>query len=137
MYQSAVRPLLVLEAAHPRFGRCCAPGQVDAGRFSRNTSSFELIRAVHIESRYDTPTGRAEVAAMEPPAGSVDHMTLQYPAAPVRQRVTIGAGTALKIGFFGALGVLLLGMIVSAILAIVAVALGAAGYVSYLRDLQF
>ena len=64
-------------------------------------------------------------------------MTSQYPAAPARQRVTIGAGTALKFGFFGALGVLLLGMTVSAILTIVAVALGAAGYLSYLKDLQF
>jgi len=84
-----------------------------------------------------TPKGCTQVAAMGPPAGSVEHMTLQYPAAPVRQRVTIGAGTALKIGFFGALGVLLLGMIVSAILTIVAVALGAVGYLDYLRDLQF
>jgi hypothetical protein len=64
-------------------------------------------------------------------------MTSQYPAAPARQHVTIGAGTALKFGFFGALGVLLFGMIVSAILTIVAIALGAAGYLSYLRDLQF
>jgi hypothetical protein len=83
------------------------------------------------------PPGCTQVAAMGPPAGSVEHMTLQYPAAPVRQRVTIGAGTALKIGFFGALGVLLLGMIVSAILTIVAVALGAVGYLDYLRNLQF
>jgi hypothetical protein len=84
-----------------------------------------------------TPRAALEVAAMGPPAGSVAHMTLQYPAAPVRQRVTIGAGTALKFGFFGALGVLLLGMIVSVILTIVAVALGAVGYLGYLRDLQF
>jgi hypothetical protein len=59
------------------------------------------------------------------PTGSVLNMSNQYSAGP--QQVRITAGTAVKIGFFGALGAVLFSLILSIVLAIVALVLEAAG----------
>jgi hypothetical protein len=45
--------------------------------------------------------------------------TTQSPAVQSRQRMTLGAGTALKIGFFGAFGAFLFMLIIYAILAVI------------------
>ena len=55
---------------------------------------------------------------------SVD-MSNQY--APVPDKIRIGAGTAFKFGFFGALGAFLCSLILYAILGIIALLLFAAG----------
>jgi hypothetical protein len=52
-------------------------------------------------------------------------MTTHYVATP--EKVRIGAGTALKFGFFATLGVFLFYLIVTVALAIAAVVLAAAG----------
>lgn len=49
-------------------------------------------------------------------------MSNQYPVET--QKVTIGAGTCIKIGFFGALGAALLSIVLTVIGLIIAVALG-------------
>ena len=61
--------------------------------------------------------------------------TIQYPAGEAKQKITIGAGSAFKFGFFAALGALLVGMIISTILAIIAVALGGLTYLAALNGL--
>jgi hypothetical protein len=63
--------------------------------------------------------------------------TAQYPAVqPQRQqRMTLGAGTAMKIGFFGAFGAFLFLLLVYAILAVIGIALFMFGYFPSLRDL--
>jgi hypothetical protein len=53
------------------------------------------------------------------------HMTTEY--VTTSDKVRIGAGTALKFGFFAAFGVFLFYVILSVILGIVALLLGAAG----------
>jgi hypothetical protein len=52
-------------------------------------------------------------------------MTTDYVTTP--DKVRIGAGTALKFGFFAAFGVFLFYVILSVVLGIVALLLGAAG----------
>ncbi len=52
-------------------------------------------------------------------------MSNQYSSGP--QQVRVSAGTAVKIGFFGALGALLFSLIVSIILGIIALVLAAVG----------
>jgi hypothetical protein len=61
--------------------------------------------------------------------------TVAYPvkdSADV-QRVSIGAGTAIKIGFFGALGAFLFGLIIWTIFAVLAIAFGLLGYLTTLK----
>jgi type III secretory pathway component EscV len=53
------------------------------------------------------------------------HMSTQYLAAS--EKVRIGAGTALKFGFFAAFGVFLFYLILSIILGVVALILAASG----------
>lgn len=53
------------------------------------------------------------------------HMTTDYVTMP--DKVRIGAGTALKFGFFAAFGVFLFYVILSVLLGIVALLLGVAG----------
>ena len=53
------------------------------------------------------------------------HMTTQYLVPP--EKVRIGAGTALKFGFFAAFGIFLFYLILSVILGAAALALAAAG----------
>ncbi len=88
----------VHESAHPRHGECCAPGQVDAGR----------TRATPIEP---------DVIATDNVASMT---TMQYPSTSSRQRMTLGAGTAMKIGFFGAFGAFLFMLIVYAVIGLIA-----------------
>ena len=52
-------------------------------------------------------------------------MTTQYTSQPP-QRVQIRVGTALKVGFFGALGVFLCYLIISVVLGVVALVLAVA-----------
>jgi hypothetical protein len=52
-------------------------------------------------------------------------MTTEY--YTMSDKVRIGAGTALKFGFFAALGVFLFYVVLSVVLGIVALLLGAAG----------
>lgn len=52
-------------------------------------------------------------------------MSIDYP--PATQRVLIGAGTAIKIGFFGAFGALLFWIVLSIVFGIIALILLAAG----------
>lgn len=55
---------------------------------------------------------------------SVAYMTTtQYPVTSSRQRMTLGAGTAMKIGFFGAFGAFLFMLIVYAIIGLIALVL--------------
>jgi len=55
---------------------------------------------------------------------SVVYMTTtQYPVTSSRQRMTLGAGTAMKIGFFGAFGAFLFMLIVYAIIGLIALVL--------------
>jgi hypothetical protein len=62
--------------------------------------------------------------------------TAQYPAVqPQRQRMTLGAGTAMKIGFFGAFGAFLFFLLVYAILAVIGIALFMLGYLPSVGDL--
>jgi phage shock protein PspC (stress-responsive transcriptional regulator) len=58
-------------------------------------------------------------------AGTVGHMTTQYVVPP--EKVRIGAGTALKFGFFAAFGIFLFYLILSVILGTVAILLASAG----------
>jgi hypothetical protein len=55
------------------------------------------------------------------------NMTSSYDAAP--EKVRIGAGTALKFGFFAAFGVLLFYLVLSIVLGVVAVILELSGMV--------
>jgi hypothetical protein len=58
------------------------------------------------------------------PTDNVANMTTtQYPATSSRQRMTLGAGTAMKIGFFGAFGAFLFMLIVYAIIGLIALVL--------------
>lgn len=67
---------------------------------------------------------------------SLDAMSNSYNAAPpVPPAVTVTAGTAIKIGFFGALGAFLLWLIVSVVLGIVGIILAAAGLLAFWPDL--
>jgi hypothetical protein len=50
---------------------------------------------------------------------------MQYPST--RQRMTLGAGTAMKIGFFGALGAFLFMLIVYAVIGLLALVLVVTG----------
>lgn len=52
-------------------------------------------------------------------------------ATPSPSTVTISAGTAIKIGFFGALGAFLLWLIVSVVLGIIGIILAAAGLLAF------
>ncbi|MBA3529177.1 MAG: hypothetical protein H0T91_07720 [Propionibacteriaceae bacterium] len=61
-------------------------------------------------------------------------MSNQYSSGP--QQVRVSAGTAVKIGFFGALGALLFSLIVSIILGIIALVLAAVG-VGIFNNLPF
>lgn len=61
-------------------------------------------------------------------------MSNPYSAGP--QQVRVSAGTAVKIGFFGALGALLFSLILSVILGIIALVLAAIG-VGVFRNLNF
>jgi hypothetical protein len=61
--------------------------------------------------------------------------TSQYPAVQSRQRMSLGAGTAMKIGFFGAFGAFLFFLVVYAILAVIGLALLWLGYLPSLGDL--
>jgi hypothetical protein len=54
-------------------------------------------------------------------------MTYSYDAAP--EKVRIGAGTALKFGFFAAFGVLLFYLVLSIVLGVVALILALSGTV--------
>jgi hypothetical protein len=63
-------------------------------------------------------------AAPAPEPGSVTSMTNHYSSA---SQVRISASTAVKIGFFGALGALLFSLILSIILGIIALILAAVG----------
>ncbi|MCW2810497.1 MAG: hypothetical protein JWP61_955 [Friedmanniella sp.] len=56
------------------------------------------------------------------------------PAGPP-PRVSIGAGTALKIGFFGALGATLFSVVLTVVLGIVALMLAAGGVLDVSRFL--
>jgi hypothetical protein len=59
---------------------------------------------------------------------SVAYMTTtQYPVTSSRQRMTLGAGTAMKIGFFGAFGAFLFMLIVYAIIGLIALVLVVTG----------
>ena len=60
-------------------------------------------------------------------------MSNQY--APTPDKFRIGAGTAFKVGFFGALGAFVCAFIIYAILGVIAVVLFAAGLLPYLGDL--
>ncbi|HZA31862.1 MAG TPA: hypothetical protein VE462_10160 [Propionibacteriaceae bacterium] len=53
--------------------------------------------------------------------------TTQYPVTSSRQRMTLGAGTAMKIGFFGAFGAFLFMLIVYAIIGLIALVLVVTG----------
>jgi hypothetical protein len=55
------------------------------------------------------------------------NMTYSYDAAP--EKVRIGAGTALKFGFFAAFGVLLFYLVLSIVLGVVALILALSGTV--------
>ena len=76
---------------------------------------------------------------MSPRAGERDTVTAmttaQYPAISSRQRMTLSAGTAMKIGFFGAFGAFLFALVVYAILAVIAIALYLLGLFPSLGDL--
>lgn len=61
-------------------------------------------------------------------------MSNQYSSGP--QQVRVSAGTAVKIGFFGALGALLFSLIASIILGIIALVLAAVG-VGIFNNLPF
>jgi hypothetical protein len=61
--------------------------------------------------------------------------TSQYPAVAHRQRMTLGAGTAMKIGFFGAFGAFLFFLVVYAILAVIGIALYLLGFFPSLGNL--
>lgn len=63
-------------------------------------------------------------AAPAPRTGSVASMTNPYSSS---SQVRVSAGTAVKLGFFGALGALLFSLILSVILGIVALILAAVG----------
>ena len=61
------------------------------------------------------------------PAGSVGHMSTEWVVPS--EKVRIGAGTALKFGFFAAFGVLLFYLVLSIILGVVAFILAVSGAV--------
>lgn len=62
--------------------------------------------------------------------------TQEMPAVDTRPpTVRIGAGTAIKIGFFGAFGAFLFGLIVSVILTVLGLLLGAAALWPMLQDM--
>ncbi|HWH98900.1 MAG TPA: hypothetical protein VNT27_01110 [Propionibacteriaceae bacterium] len=61
--------------------------------------------------------------------------TTQYPSTSSRQRMTLGAGTAMKIGFFGAFGAFLFMLIVYAIIGLIALVIAVTGSFDSLVDL--
>jgi uncharacterized Tic20 family protein len=61
-------------------------------------------------------------------------MSNAYGAGP--QQVRVSAGTAVKIGFFGALGALLFSLVLSVVLGVVALVLAAIG-VGVFRNFNF
>lgn len=59
-------------------------------------------------------------------------MSNPYPTGP--QKITIGAGTCIKIGFFAAFGALLFSLVVSVVLAIIGLVAGIA-FLPFLQKL--
>ena len=57
------------------------------------------------------------------------YMSYSYDAAAAPEKVRIGAGTALKFGFFAAFGVLLFYLVLSIVLGVVALILALSGTV--------
>lgn len=158
MYHDPYDLLLTLESAHPRHSTVAHLGQFDAGRTRATaTSSLDSVSLLwgEAQARHRGPDGGSgatyrgienarhqdrslnavagprclKVFGDYPPTMSTNYSS-SSPSSASPSPLRVSAGTAVKIGFFGALGATLFSLILSAVASVVIIVLVLLGVLS-------